>query len=46
MLGKTKHIGIWLVLLGTLLPTIASAQNESLDDLHKMALKEGGTVNF
>jgi iron(III) transport system substrate-binding protein len=46
MFVKTKHLGIWLILLGLLLPTIGFAQTESLDDLHKKALKEGGTVNF
>jgi len=27
-------------------PAMAMAQNESLDELHKKALKEGGTLNF
>ena len=46
MLLKTKRLGIWLVLLGLLFPMIARAQSENLEDLHKKALKEGGTVNF
>jgi len=46
MFVNTKHLGIGLVLFGLLLPTIVKAQSESLDDLHKKALKEGGTVNF
>ena len=46
MLLKTKRLGIWLVLLGLLFPTVARAQSESLEDLHKKALKEGGAVNF
>lgn len=46
MLLKTKRLGICLVLLGLLFPRVARAQSESLEDLHKKALKEGGTVNF
>lgn len=46
MLLKTKRLGIWLVLLGLLFPRVARAQSENLEDLHKKALKEGGTVNF
>ena len=47
MFAKAKHlVGIWLILLGLLLPVVGSAQTESLDDLYKKALKEGGTINF
>jgi len=27
-------------------PAVAGAQNESLDDIYKKAVKEGGTLNF
>jgi iron(III) transport system substrate-binding protein len=43
---KRKYLGVGLFIFGLLLPSISVAQNESLDDLHKKALKEGGTVNF
>lgn len=46
MFFKRKHMGIWLLLLGVFFPGIASAQSESLDDIYKKALKEGGTLNF
>ena len=43
---KMKYLGVGLFIFGLLLPSISVAQSESLDDLHKKALKEGGTVNF
>ncbi len=43
---KRKYLGVGLFIFGLLLPSISVAQSESLDDLHKKALKEGGTVNF
>jgi iron(III) transport system substrate-binding protein len=46
MLVKTKRIAIWLVLLALMFPTTGSAQSESLDDIYKKAVKEGGTLNF
>lgn len=46
MLVRRKHLGICLILIGLLVPRIATAQNESLDDVYKRALKEGGTLNF
>ena len=46
MFAKVKHLGFWLTLVGLLLPAMGLAQTESLDDLYKKALKEGGTVNF
>jgi iron(III) transport system substrate-binding protein len=46
MFIKKKHLGIWLIVLGLLLPRMSSAQSESLDDIYKKAVKEGGTLNF
>ena len=46
MIFKTKQLRIGLVLLGLLYPVIVSAQSESLDDVYKKAVKEGGTLNF
>ncbi|MGB7950067.1 MAG: extracellular solute-binding protein [Candidatus Binatia bacterium] len=46
MFVKTKRIAIWLVLLALMFPTTGSAQSESLDDIYKKAVKEGGTLNF
>lgn len=43
---KMKYLGVGLFIFGLLLPSISTAQSESLDELHKKALKEGGTVNF
>lgn len=46
MLGKTKSFGCLAVLISLVVPLISRAQTESFDELHKRALKEGGTVNF
>ncbi len=46
MFVKAKHMGIWLALLGMLLPTLSWAQSGNLDELYKKAAKEGGTLNF
>lgn len=46
MFVKPRHIGIWLILLGLWSPLIVSAQSDSLDDVYKKAVKEGGTLNF
>src|SRR5499427_7202414 len=46
MLGKTKSFGCLAVLISLMVPLISRAQTESFDELHKRALKEGGTVNF
>ncbi|MGE5219199.1 MAG: ABC transporter substrate-binding protein [Chloroflexota bacterium] len=46
MFVHAKYWGIGLIVLGLLLPAMVKAQSESLEDLHKKALKEGGTVNF
>jgi iron(III) transport system substrate-binding protein len=35
-----------VVIIGFMVPSFAAAQSESLDDIHKRALKEGGTLNF
>ncbi len=37
---------LWIVALGFLIPIVAMAQSESLDDVYKRAVKEGGTLNF
>lgn len=46
MSKKIKHVRVWFILLVVLFPTVGSAQSESLDDLYKKAVKEGGTLNF
>ncbi len=46
MFIKRKRLGIWLIVLGLLLPGMSSAQSESLDDIYKKAVKEGGALNF
>ncbi|MEO6163770.1 MAG: ABC transporter substrate-binding protein, partial [Candidatus Binatia bacterium] len=46
MFIKSKRLGVWLIVLGLLLPRMSSAQSESLDDIYKKAVKEGGTLNF
>src|SRR5215470_3507369 len=46
MMSKTKSFGCLAVLISLVFPFIARAQSESLDELYKKAVKEGGTVNF
>lgn len=46
MFRNVRHLGFWLVLIGLLIPVPGTAQTESLDELYKKALKEGGTLNF
>lgn len=46
MFRNVRHLGFWLVLIGLLIPVLGTAQTESLDELYKKALKEGGTLNF
>ena len=46
MFMNVRHLGFWLVLIGLLIPVLGTAQTESLDDVHKKALKEGGTLNY
>jgi len=43
---KARYIGGWLILLGLLVPGVVNSQSESLDDVYKKAVKEGGTLNF
>jgi ABC-type Fe3+/spermidine/putrescine transport system ATPase subunit len=46
MFMNGRYLGFWLVLIGLLIPVLGTGQTESLDELYKKALKEGGTVNF
>lgn len=46
MLMNSRHLGFCMVLIGLLIPVLGSAQTESLDELYKKALKEGGTLSF
>src|SRR3972149_10168607 len=46
MFMNVRHLGFWLVLIGLLIPVLGTAQTESLDDVYKKALKEGGTLNY
>lgn len=46
MFFRIKNLGVLLIVLAMLFPTMGWAQNESLDDVYKKALKEGGTLNF
>jgi len=46
MIMNVRHLGFWLVLIGLLIPVLGTAQTESLDDVYKKAVKEGGTLNF
>ena len=46
MIMNVRHLGFWLVLIGLLIPVLGTAQTESLDDVYKKALKEGGTLNY
>src|SRR3990167_8348663 len=46
MFMNVRHLGFWLVLIGLLIPVLGTAQTESLDELYKKAVKEGGTLNF
>ncbi|HXV78894.1 MAG TPA: extracellular solute-binding protein [Candidatus Binatia bacterium] len=46
MFFRVKNLGVWLIVLTMLFPTMGWAQGESLDDVYKKALKEGGTLNF
>src|SRR5215469_15808420 len=43
---RCKILSCLAVLIGLMWPVISRAQTESLDELYKKALKEGGTVNF
>jgi len=46
MFMNVRYLGFWLVLIGLLIPVLGTAQTESLDELYKKAVKEGGTLNF
>ena len=47
-MAMTKGIKLWVLILVFFgfIPSSFAAQTETLDELHKKALKEGGTVNF
>jgi iron(III) transport system substrate-binding protein len=47
-MAMTKGIKLWVLILifFGFIPSGFAAQTETLDELHKKALKEGGTVNF
>ena len=47
-MAMTKGIKLWVLILifFGFIPSSFAAQTETLDELHKKALKEGGTVNF
>ncbi len=46
MFMNGRYLGFWLVVIGLLIPVLGAAQTESLDDVYKKALKEGGTLNY
>lgn len=46
MLGELKIAGVCGVLLSVLLPGLCAAQTETMNDVYKKALKEGGTLNY
>ena len=46
MFSSLKKISRSVVFLALVLPAIGTAQTESLDDLYKKSLKEGGEINF
>src|ERR1700741_4275094 len=46
MLARFKALGWLAVILTLIFPVVSWSQTESLDELHKKALKEGGTINF
>ncbi|HEY7322092.1 MAG TPA: extracellular solute-binding protein [Candidatus Binatia bacterium] len=44
--AKTKNLSLLGLFLSIVIPALALAQSESLDEVYKKALKEGGTLNF
>ena len=46
MLGRLGKAALCGVLLGVLLPVFAAAQIETVNDVYKKALTEGGTLNY
>ena len=45
MMVRFKRFGFLVAFLGLTLPVVAAAQTETIDEVHKKALKEGGTFN-
>jgi iron(III) transport system substrate-binding protein len=46
MVSKARKSSLLVLFLCILMPALAAAQNETLDDVYKKAVKEGGTLNF
>ena len=46
MIARFKALGWLAVIFNLIFPVPSWSQTESLDELHKKALKEGGTINF
>jgi iron(III) transport system substrate-binding protein len=46
MIAGFKVLGSLAMILTLIIPVTSRAQTESLDELHKKALKEGGAINF
>ena len=46
MLRELSKASLYAVLLSVLLPALAAAQSETVNDVYKKALKEGGTLNY
>ncbi len=46
MLRSLSKAGLYAAVLGGLLPALAAAQSETVNDVYKKALKEGGTLNY
>ena len=46
MVARFKALGCLAVIFTLIFPVTSRSQTESLDELHKKALKEGGTINF
>ena len=44
--SKSARRAVRLIVMTAMLAGAASGYGQSLDELHKRALKEGGTVNF
>jgi iron(III) transport system substrate-binding protein len=45
MMVRFRRFGFLVAFLGLMLPVVAAAQTETVDEVHKKALKEGGTFN-
>ncbi|MBI2180324.1 MAG: hypothetical protein HYU31_05830, partial [Deltaproteobacteria bacterium] len=45
MLQKLRKLVPLITLIGVILPSIVLAQAETIDELYKKALKEGGVLN-